>query len=262
MEAFRSAIKSMGKLVMAADCWSDPAPLKRAWCVLELHAVACEVLAGNGCFELALTQTERSSFISMLKSGGPEGVVESKGDMYYQMLGRIRSQAAECSRVEDRLTIHQHIADTIGFEKLDRLIFTVVERWMEKQMQLELDSSALCGNIRDAETMRRAHAEFLAEQGDFSEAIAFGEENVKTLQTKFPPTTEFNMKVVGRAMLNLSIHYCRSGINVQRCLELRLKVLEMWKSFLPPVHRDLADVMSCVGSSYVAAFVTFVISAA
>ncbi len=44
MTAFRSAIKKMGNLVMAVDSWQDPSPLKRAWCVLELHAVTSEVL--------------------------------------------------------------------------------------------------------------------------------------------------------------------------------------------------------------------------
>jgi hypothetical protein len=43
MTAFRSAINKMGNLVMAVDSWQDPSPLKRAWCVLELHAVMYEV---------------------------------------------------------------------------------------------------------------------------------------------------------------------------------------------------------------------------
>jgi len=248
MDTFRTAIHKMGKLVMAADRWNDPTPLKRAWCVLELHAVACEVIAEKGCFELAFTPAEHAAFVSMLKS---HEFVEKQCDSYYNMLGRIRSQAAECSRIEDRKAIHKDIEDTIGFAKLDRVIFSVLERWMERQIQHEHEASVRGGKMDDAERMRLARANLLAEQGDFSEAISLGEEKLVLLNRSFPPTNALNMKVIGRAMLNLSIHYYRSGKDSQRCLELRLQVLKMWKSFLPPVHRDLADVMSCVGSSLV-----------
>jgi tetratricopeptide (TPR) repeat protein len=249
MNTFRTAIRTMGKLVMAADRWNDPTPLKRAWCVLELHAVACEIIADKGCFELAFTPAEHAAFILMLKS---QDAVEKQCDSYYNMLGRIRSEAAECSRIEDRQAIHKDIEDTIGFSKLDRVIFSVLERWMEKQIQHEHESSVRGGEMDDAERMRQARANLLAEQGDFSQAISLGEEKLVRLNRSFPPTTALNMKAIGRAMLNLSINYDRSGKDLQRCLELRLQVLKMWKSFLPPVHRDLADVMSCVGSSLIA----------
>ncbi len=82
-----------------------------------------------------------------------------------------------------------------------------------------------------------------------SDAIALGERKLHRMQQSFPRKTAFHMKAIGRTMLNLSIHYHNSGRDTQRCLQLRLQVLEMWRAFLPPVHRDLADVMSCVGSS-------------
>ena len=170
---------------MAVDSWSDPAPLKRAWCVLELHAVTSEVhyslptalllsddctlqvLAGRGCFELAFPPEENRAFIANLKSLGAGGVVDAQADAYYQMLGRIRSEAAECSRIEDRQTIHQDIVDTIGFVKLDRTIFSVLERWLEKQIQQELYKAIADGNAQDADTMQEARANMLAEQGDY-----------------------------------------------------------------------------------------------
>lgn len=76
-----------------------------------------------------------------------------------------------------------------------------------------------------------------------------GERKLQRMQQLFPHKTSFHIKVIGRAMLNLSIHYHNSGRDTQRCLQLRRQVLDMWRAFLPPVHRDLADVMSCLGSS-------------
>lgn len=145
----------------------------------------------------------------------------------------------------------QNISETIGFIKLDRLILTVLERWMEQQIQQELDSSLRAGGGDDADKMLQARARLLAEQGDYAEAIALGERRLERMRRSFPEQTALHMKIIGREMLNLSINYANAGQDTQRCLQLRLQVLHMWRSFLPPMHRDLADVMSCVGSSCV-----------
>ena len=130
------------------------------------------MLAGRGCFELAFTPQENSAFVAKLKLLGSGGVVEAQADAYYQMLGRIRSEAADCSRVEDRQTIHQDIADTIGFVKLDRSIFSVLERWLEKQIQQELYKAIADGNTQDADTMQEARANLLAEQGNYRSLLS------------------------------------------------------------------------------------------
>jgi hypothetical protein len=57
--------------------------------------------------------------------------------------------------------------DTIGFVKLDRTIFSVLERWLEKQIQQELYKAIADGNAQDADTMQEARANMLAEQGDY-----------------------------------------------------------------------------------------------
>ena len=145
----------------------------------------------------------------------------------------------------------QNISETIGFVKLDRLILTVLERWMEQQIQQELDSSLRAGGGDDADKLLQARARLLAEQGDYAEAIALGERRLERMRRSFPEQTALHMKIIGREMLNLSINYASAGQDTQRCLQLRLQVLHMWRSFLPPMHRDLADVMSCVGSSCV-----------
>jgi hypothetical protein len=60
----------------------------------------------------------------------------AEADAYYQMLGRIRPEAADCSRVEDRQT-------------------SVLERWLEKQIQQEIYKAIADGNTQHADTCKR-----------------------------------------------------------------------------------------------------------
>ena len=50
--------------------------------------------------------------------------------MYYDTLGRVNAETSDCSRALDRESIHEGIRRSVGFAKLSRAVFGVMEEWM------------------------------------------------------------------------------------------------------------------------------------
>ncbi len=96
-------------------------------CVLELHAIAAKKIADGGKFSLAMTRRERQRFVSSVKNDH---------DVYRQMLGSVNTETSQCSRPADRDNIHAGIRSSIGFQKLNRMVFEVMTEWMEGELQL------------------------------------------------------------------------------------------------------------------------------
>jgi len=67
-------------------------------CVLELHAIASKKEKGEGRFALAMTAKENDQFLRS---------IEKDHGQYYSMLGRVNAEASDCSRAEDRESIHE-----------------------------------------------------------------------------------------------------------------------------------------------------------
>jgi hypothetical protein len=108
--------------------------------VLELHAIAAKKEEGGAEFVVAMTMQERKRFL--------EGIQESSA-LYLNMLGAVNAETSECSRPADRESIHAAIRDSIGFAKLNRMLFGVMEEWMEGQLLAELAASRKRGHLRE-----------------------------------------------------------------------------------------------------------------
>lgn len=107
--------------------------------MLELHAIAAKKEEGEAEFAVAMTMEERRRFLKGIQA-------ESKA--YLKMLGTVNAERSECSRPTDRESIHAAIRDSIGFAKLNRMLFGVMEEWMELQLLAEL---AACRKRRHAQ---------------------------------------------------------------------------------------------------------------
>ena len=90
-------------------------------CVLELHALAAKKAQGAGEFAVAMTRQERLRFL--------DGNRADAGD-YYSMLSRVNAESSDCSRREDCDSIHEGIRSSVGFARLSRMVFGVLEEWM------------------------------------------------------------------------------------------------------------------------------------
>ena len=131
-------------------------------CVLELHAIASKKEEGGGRFAVAMTAQENERFW--------RGIREDHGE-YYGMLGRVNAETSECSRASDRESIHEGIRRSVGFAKLSRMVFGVMEGWMEERLRGQAAASAAAGDEEGAMDWNLILAAILNQQGRHEEAV-------------------------------------------------------------------------------------------
>ena len=139
-------------------------------CVLELHAIASKKEEGGGRFAVAMTAQENERFLRGIRKDYDE---------YYGMLGRVNAETSECSRASDRESIHEGIRRSVGFGKLSRMVFGVMEGWMEEQLQGQAAASAAAGDEGRAMEWNAALASVLLQQGRTDEAVLMFEAILK-----------------------------------------------------------------------------------
>jgi hypothetical protein len=135
-------------------------------CVLELHAIAARRAEGGGEFAVAMTADERARFLQGIGADPRE---------YYTMLGTVNAEASDCSRPDDRTSIHDGIRSSVGFAKLSRMVFEVLEEWMEGQLRAQVASCEETGEDEGAMRWTATLALVLSDQGRHSEALAMQE---------------------------------------------------------------------------------------
>jgi len=135
-------------------------------CVLELHAIAAKKEEGGGEFAVAMTAEERLRFLQGIKADYRE---------YYTMLGTVNAETSECSRPADRASIHDGIRSSVGFAKLSRMVFGVLEEWMEGQLRAQAASCEEAGEDAEAMEWNQTLALVLSQQGRHADALAMCE---------------------------------------------------------------------------------------
>ena len=135
-------------------------------CVLELHAIASKKEEGGGRFAVAMTAQENERFL--------RGIRKDYGE-YYGMLGRVNAETSECSRASDRESIHEGIRRSVGFAKLSRMVFGVMEGWMEERLRGQATASAAAGDESEAMDWKQVFAAMLLKQGRYEEAVVLFE---------------------------------------------------------------------------------------
>ena len=136
-------------------------------CVLELHAIAAKKEEGGGEFAVAMTAEERLRFLRGIKTDYNE---------YYKMLGTVNAETSECSRPADRASILDGIRSSVGFGKLSRMVFGVLEEWMEGQLRAQVASSEEAGDDAGVMEWNQTLALVLMQQGRHADALAMGEQ--------------------------------------------------------------------------------------
>ena len=105
---------------------------------------------------------------------------------YVALLGRIDAEKSNCSRAEDRESIHEGIRSSVGFAKLSRMVFGVMEGWLEEQLRKHAAVSAADGNVYDCLALRSALASVLLLKGQHSDAAAMYQEIFDSAQVSLP----------------------------------------------------------------------------
>ena len=135
-------------------------------CVLELHAIAAKRAGGGGEFAVAMTADERLRFLKGIREDSKE---------YYRMLGTVNAETSDCSKPSDRESIHDDIRRSVGFATLSRMVFGVLEEWMEGQLRAQVASCEETGEDEEAMRWTATLASVLSDQGRHSDALAMKE---------------------------------------------------------------------------------------
>ena len=135
-------------------------------CVLELHAIAAKKAEEGGEFAVVMTAEERLRFLLGIKDDPRQ---------YYDMLGTVNAERSDCSRPADRISIHGAIRDSVGFGQLGRMVFGVLEEWMEGQLRAQVTSSEEAGDDAEAMEWTATLASVLSDQGRHNQALAMKE---------------------------------------------------------------------------------------
>eukprot|EP00043_Microstomoeca_roanoka_P010594 m.100457 g.100457 ORF g.100457 m.100457 type:complete len:631 (+) comp14939_c0_seq1:183-2075(+) len=171
---FKESIAAIGKVLLVLAPWTDPIPLKRAWCLWEINcAIESQVE-----FVVYLAETQRKRLL--------QEVFENHNVVNESLL-RIDAKRAEASNPMDKDMIFKAI-DTVagGFGALNNRVKTQLRSWLIaelKQLGNEADATSdgfglLCYQI----------AEALIAFGLYDDAIEFHQKRVAWTTAKHGET--------------------------------------------------------------------------
>ncbi|KAH9142805.1 hypothetical protein AeRB84_013144 [Aphanomyces euteiches] len=140
-DIFYSSLTSIGNVVMVLSPWNNPETLTRMWCVFEVYAS----IMANARFEVALGKMQKEEFLKE---------IVQQDNAFFRMLARIKSETSETKVEADREFIEAKIRADIGFSRLDRMVFEVMESWifrtLETQSNLPTNAPAMQAKYLEA----------------------------------------------------------------------------------------------------------------
>ncbi|KAI8618223.1 hypothetical protein BC830DRAFT_1109847 [Chytriomyces sp. MP71] len=151
---FLNAVESIGNVVMVLQPWLNPIPLTRAWCIFEVYA--CSTTGSK--FHLALSPNERDTFMRELKTNPRR---------FYDILARTSCDKSEAFKLSDKEAIFNIIRNTVGFNRLNRMVFDTFAAWIVEQLLIGTTKSI---DEEDACDWKWALAGFYELQGKYEAA--------------------------------------------------------------------------------------------
>ena len=115
--SFRDCVRSIGHTVLVLHPYRDPAPLRRAWCLWEIHSTKVT----GAAFDIALSKDEEDNFEVDL------------GYNFHWMLEKVRSidvKRAEATKPEDKAMILANIERESSMQSLNELVSSTMKTWL------------------------------------------------------------------------------------------------------------------------------------
>lgn len=233
-DTFMNTTRQIGKMVLVFDRWDNPAHLMRAWCVFEAYAA----VHTQSQLEVAMTKTEQQRFLTDITA-------DYKGELFYNMLAKIKSEASVATLSTDTNLIHQCIINNVpdGFVGLDRALFCKLEEWMIKLLQTKV---AVSENSIVEATWKYALADILRRRGQFDRAQPYIESSVSIRSMELG---EEHIDTL-RALNNMALLYQAQKKNSE-AERLLASNLEIYRRKLGNEHPDtLSSIQSLAGLYY------------
>ena len=119
-----SAIEEFGNTLMILAPASDPIPLTRGCCVVGLYCT----IKTNSDFDVAMSGEDLEIFFHDLEKSVDETI--------NNLLGKINARNSKCFKPEDKERIFEAIERTVGFAKINTMIFDRLRDWVVQVVQV------------------------------------------------------------------------------------------------------------------------------
>ncbi|KAF0700900.1 Aste57867_8586 [Aphanomyces stellatus] len=181
VDSFQTALKAIGNVVMVLSPWNNPTTLTRTWCVFEIYVA----IVTNARFEVAMGKTQKQSFL--------DDIQDDNG--FYKMLGSIKSENSHTAMASDRNGICDQLQQAnLEFADLDRMLLQVLEAWMVRTMQRQIDGAAT--NLADKARWLFVLGKFWSDKNVRDQAQTCFEEAIRIHRDKLQCTDPAAWKVV------------------------------------------------------------------
>ena len=150
-------------------------------CIFELYCTA----ETNSRFDIAMSEGHRREFFSDIYSNAKMAVDK--------MLAIVDAEKSECGNPEDRRRIFEVVRDTVGFSKLNSIVFAELRDWMIAETVKEVAYLSVNEESIECIDMNFSLADFYESQGRYDEAeplyvdcvqrrvVALGESHLDTV---------------------------------------------------------------------------------
>ena len=120
---FKKAVGEIGHMLLMCTPWSDPEPLKRAWCLWEIFCVHIT----NSKLTILLGAAQEQSFFSTLRSESHSTLMDN--------FCKLDVEKATCYLASDRDSIFEAINANGGAAGINNSISAMMRDWFEKQAE-------------------------------------------------------------------------------------------------------------------------------
>ena len=127
-QTFRNSVREIGQVLLVFSPWDDPMPIKRAWCLFEIHNALQETKVG---LSIHLPEGE----VQQLRAGVMKGA-----DSIVQVLSEIQAEKAEAKTESDKNMIFDVIKNSEGgFLDVNKRVKNELRGWNTKQLKTLAD---------------------------------------------------------------------------------------------------------------------------
>ena len=150
---FKQGIEQIGHTILVLQPWTDPIPLKRSWCLWEIHSTSTT----GATLQVAMGASERADF---------QKALNTKFDGVYDLLTRIDVEKAEAWGKDDQETILQLAREADGgTSKLNGEIKEPLREWLA-QAGIEAaaaEDASIDGAVRAADAAASSRTTYTRE---------------------------------------------------------------------------------------------------
>lgn len=184
---FKTAIEQFGHTVMVLAPWQNPIPFTRGWCIFEVYCSAVT----NSKFEVAMSERHQELFFEDMSSNADREIK--------RMLGTVNAEVSECFKNEDRDMIFQAIRESIGFNRINGMVFEQMRDWMVKITKTTLAKQVDKNRML---SFKLILGDIFANQGKFDEADSQYLESLELSKLLYGEDSLESLSVIHRIISN------------------------------------------------------------